>query len=151
MRVRHATLAVAGLLAAAFLCGLSGCSTTTAPRPGAPTIALSIRTKGDRPPTAEQLDRAYRSAHEYLLAAGYRFAEVPAMAQFLVTADFFPSPVDPAGGHVRIVAVEPSHAVRKTLTSDDATEEAREMRQRLRDIENWIEQQAKTRPGEGAN
>lgn len=130
---------------------IAGCSTPTASRARAPRVAVAIRHLGAVPPTAAQLAVAHRSLHDHLIAAGYTFAEVPAAAQFVVHAEFTPSSVDPTGGHLRIVGVEPTHALKRTMAATGNDREDEELRRRLQDIERWIEAQSKTRLGESTN
>jgi hypothetical protein len=147
MRTNGPTYALVALLALL----ISSCSSPTSPRERAPTVAFALRNLGSIPPTPAQLAGAHRSLHDHLIASGYKFADTPASAQFIVHAEFTPSSVDPASGHVRIIGVEPTDAMKRTLTATGSDQEEREYRRRLQEIERWIELQSKTRFGEGTN
>lgn len=126
-----------------------GCSTGVS-RGTTPSVAFVIRNTGAVPPTPQQLASAYRALQGYIGTAGYVVAEDPRSAQFIVNAEFVPSPVDSTGGHARIVSVEPGAAFKKSLRGDANAGENPELRERLRDIERWIEAQSKTRIGESS-
>lgn len=144
------TFPVLSFLMAVVLGVNASCTGPRTGTDGSPTVAIAIRHAGDMRPDERQLAAAAHALQRHLAGAGYRFASSPVAAQFIVTAEYTPSSFDPSGGHVRIVGVEPGEKFRRSAAAD-ASDERKELRQRLEEIERWIQQQSQTRPGEATN
>lgn len=127
----------------ALLCG--ACSTSPATGAKPPAVAIAVRTIGGTP-SPQQFANIHQALQAHVARAGFRFAEHAAAADFVVTASFTPDPVNPNGGHVSIVSVEPARQIAQGV---EESSESRELRQRLREIERWIDSQSRPRIGEG--
>jgi hypothetical protein len=123
---------------------LVGCAVPARQASNPVAVALAIRILGGGTPTPQQLTNVHRAMEPQLARAGYRFAPNVNSADAIVSVNFTPDPADPNGGRVTVMGVEFSAEMRRALASGaDQSDEARDMRRRLREIEQWTERQAK--------
>lgn len=117
------------------------CSTTERANRRIPSVAVAVRTGGALPPSPEQIGRIHRALEPELARAGFTIAAGRDTADYVVTVQFTPAG-DGSGGRVFVTSIEPSVRFRNSTADDDAPE-GKEWRRRLRDIEQWIERQAR--------
>jgi hypothetical protein len=95
--------------------------------------------------TPAQLTNIHHAVQDDIAAAGYRFAPNSHVANFLVHVKFTPDALNPSNGHIAITGIEPNPLNRRGRTAiDTETEEAKEFRQKMREIERWAEGQARS-------
>jgi hypothetical protein len=114
----------------------------------APGVALIVRLAGGGMLTAQQLNNIYLALYGDIRDAGYQFARNADAAHFLVTVRFTPDALDPSSGHVTVLGIEPNPMNRRGVAAvADESEETKEFRRRMREIERWAEAQAANRAG----
>ena len=129
----------------------AGCATrvTEAPvvanRSPGRAVALVVRVAGGgRTLTPQEFAHIHRSLQTPIADAGYTFARNVDVADFLVTVRFLPDDLDPQGGHVSITGVEPNPLKRRRSASTaETSDESREISQKMRDLERWLDTQSK--------
>ena len=62
-----------------------------------------------------------------------------------MTVRFTPDALNPSGGHIAVTNIEPNPLNRRGISAlaEDQSEEAKEYRRKLREIERWAESQAR--------
>jgi hypothetical protein len=132
---------------------LTGCAGTAPVRktgqakgaPDAPSVALVVRLAGGGTLSPAQLRSIHEAMQTDLKAAGYRFARNTPTADFLITIRFTPDALTPDTGHIAVMGVQANPMNRRGAgVSADVSEESREHRQRMREIERWVEAQGRS-------
>jgi hypothetical protein len=132
-RMRRASIILTVLLslAAAFV----GTSCTSHVQQRLPAVAIAMRPVGDRPPSTEETRQVFQALQPALLRVGASVAERRGVADFVMTVSFTPA-TGSSGSRVTVISVEPTDRFRDATAAGD-TPEAKEWRQRLREIVNW--------------
>ena len=131
-------------------CGLAfvaGCAAPnrTASASSLPSVALVVRLAGGGTLSPAQLRTIHEGMQKDLAAAGYCFARNTPAADFLVTVRFTPDALNPDDGHIAVTAVEPNPMNRRGAAyTENGSDEAKEQRRRMQEIERWVELQARS-------
>lgn len=124
---------------------LPGCVARSPRTKRLPTVALAVRVAGGGTPSAQEFANIHQALQGHVTTAGYQFASRLDSADFIITVNFTPDAFEPNGGRVAIIGVEPGSMAYGRRSDSDAAdaEQTAEMRQRLSDIERWIQAQAR--------
>jgi hypothetical protein len=120
---------------------MGGCATTERTNPRALAVTIAVTPVGARTVSAEQVAQIHQALKPELQRAGYVLADHSAMADLVLTVSFTPMPGG-TGGRVKITGLEPTAQFRRETDGGD-TEEAKELRRRLREIQRWAEGQSR--------
>ncbi len=119
-----------------------GCSATSKRSINSPVVAVAVSTQGGAPPTAAEVARIHQALQPELTRAGFSLAADREAAAFIVSVTFTrPSGID--GERVKITGFEPRKQFHDATNGGD-TPEAREVRRRQREYEQWVERQARS-------
>jgi hypothetical protein len=126
-------------LAAAFM----GASCTTPAQQRLPTVAIALRPVGGRPPSPDEIRETIEALRPALLRAGASIAERRDLADFVMTVTFMPA-TGSSGSRVSVNGLEATARLRDA-TGGGETQETKEFRRRMRDMEghpggHWSEQ-----------
>ncbi len=119
-----------------------GCASNGRPNPRPLSVSVSITPIGASSLSTEQVVRVHEAIKPQLLQSGYTFAVSSSAADLVLLVSFTPIPGG-NGGHVRITGIEPTAQFRRETDGGD-TPEAKEMRRRQRELEQWIERQGRS-------
>jgi hypothetical protein len=141
------SVALSGLALSSLLLLLSmGCTTPARPANEALAVALAVRVPGGGAPTSQQIKNIHVALRDHIMRAGYQFAPTADLADVIVTVTFTPDALEANGGHVAVTGVEPHVRNRDNGSGDvDRSGQTFEMRQKLREIENWVQSQWRNR------
>jgi hypothetical protein len=134
---RSTGIFVLTLLAGLILC--PACSTASRSEPRPLSVAVAITPVGATL-SAEQIARVHGALKPELQRVGYTFAESSAAADLVLLVTFSPI-AGGTGGRLKIIGLEPTAEFRRATDGAD-TPEAKEMRRRQREIEQWVERQS---------
>ena len=128
-----------------ILSWLAGCAAPVREVKGSPAVTVLVRLVGGGTLSPGQLANIHRSLQNDIKAAGYHFAANSHVADLLVTVRFTPDALNPDFGHVAVTSIEPNPLNRRGSASlKDVSEEEKELRRKVQDIERWTESQART-------
>ncbi len=105
-------------------------------------VAVAISPIGTRTLSADQVAQVHEALKPEILRAGYSLAPSRAAADLVLIVSY--TPVDGgSGGRVKIMTLEPTARFLQATDGGD-TPEAKEMRRRQRELEQWIERQSRS-------
>lgn len=150
-----AMMSVKIVFCCALTCGLalvalSGCTASAPTRntvtaqngSSEPSVALVVRLAGGGALSPAQLRNIHQAMQPEVKAGGYRIAPNTSSADFFLTVRFTPDALEPDTGHIAVLGVDPNPMNRRGAGfRADASDEVREHRQRMREIERWVESQ----------
>ena len=103
------------------------------------SVAVAVTPIGVTSISTEQTKRVHAALIPELQRAGYSLAQTSAAADLVLLVSFTPTP-EGEGGRVKIMGLEPSAQFRRSTDNGD-TPEAKEMRRRQRELQQWIDRQ----------
>ena len=101
-----------------------------------PSVAIAIRSTSGGQPSPQQMASILQTLGPELIRHGFSLAPNRDVADFVASVRFTPDPSG-RGGHVDVTSMEPSAGFNVSRASADP-DEVRELRQRQRDFEQWV-------------
>lgn len=132
-----------GAACAVCILWLTACSTAVRTPSHTPTVALAVRVDGGKELSAQQFFNVQDALRGPLAAAGYQYASETRSSDFIVRVRFTADVLDPKGGHVAVLGVEPN-SLRRPGADGQIDEAEAASRKQLRDLENLIKDQTRT-------
>jgi hypothetical protein len=137
--MRFASITVLTSFAGMILCSACTSVDRSVQRPLSVSVAITpIDARSISNAQAAQVHEALRPE---LQRAGYTFADNSMTADLVLLVSFTPT-VGGNGGRVKITGLSPTAEFRRATDNGD-TPEAKEMRRRQRELEQWVERQSR--------
>lgn len=114
-----------------------GCATPK--KPDVHSVSVAVTTSDGKPPSQDQVARILAALWPEIERAGFKLARAPNEADFVVSVRYT-ADAEGTGGRVSISGMEPTARFKSTPGMGES-EELREIRRRIREMDAWSARQ----------